>query len=543
MPQADGPCRSLGGSLSQEKLGLFDTPANRNEIRVGLVIVGLLFLAFILILPVSAIRLREINAFVPVIYAVIFVGELIIATLLFAQATVFRSRALMALASGFVFIAALIIPYVLTFPGAFASDGVLGAGTNSAAWIMIFRRLSLPLVIVLYAVFKRLDLTAGPELERPLGKTLLWVFGAIALAVSLSAFAVAGHDLLPPMFHDRSKGIYSHLLLFNSTNIALIIVAMGMLSLKRISVLDMWLMVALAGWLIQSLLNLPINARFTAGWYSLHLIILFSHLIVLLALIAESNQLYARLALSTAARGRERDIRMMSMDAVAAAIAHEVGQPLAAVTLSAQAALNWLSGERPVPEKAIESLRETVDAGRRTFDAINSVRVLFGKESGSLSEVNVNDLVRETALQMDRDLASQRILLQLELDDQIPAILANRVQLQRVLINLLTNAIESIGTTKRRRRRIAVRSTVVEREIALEVSDSGAGIPPDNLERIFEPFFTTKSTGAGLGLSLSRTFVEENGGRLWASMDGDGSTLHLRLPIRSVNCMPGNSRK
>lgn len=536
MPQADGPCRSLGEPLSQEKLGLFDTPANRNEIRVGVAIVGLLFLAFVLILPVSAIRLGESNAFVPTVNAVIFVGELIIATLLFAQAVVFRSRALMALASGFVFIAALIIPYVLTFPGAFASDGLLGAGTNSAAWIMIFRRVAFPLVIILYAAFKRLDMTAGPELERPLETTLLWVSGAIALAVSLSALAIAGHEFLPPMFRDRSEGVYTNLLLFNSTNIALIIVAMGMLSRKPNSVLDMWLAVALAGWLIQSLLNLPLQERFTVGWYSLHLIILLSNLLVLVALIAESNQLYARLALSTAARGREREIRMMSMDAMAAAMAQEVGQPLAAVNLGARAALSWLTGEQPVPERAIQSLQETVDAGRRTFEALNSVRVMFGKDSGSISEVDVNDLVRETALLLDRELASQRVWLQLDLDSNLPPVLANRIQLQRVLINLLTNAIESVGTTRGRPRRIAIRSTIFEgRKLLLEISDSGAGIPPENLERIFEPFFTTKLTGAGLGLSLSRTFAEENGGRLWASSEKDGgATLHLQMPLRTL---------
>ncbi|HET9335537.1 MAG TPA: MASE4 domain-containing protein [Sphingomicrobium sp.] len=521
--------------MQHEKLGLFDTPPNRNEVRAGLTVVFLIFLGFVLILPLSAVPLRESNAFVPVVNVAVLAGDLIIATMLFAQATVFRSRALMALGSGFVFIAVLLVPYVLAFPGAFAPDGLLGAGTNSAAWIMIFRRLSFPLMIMLYVMFWRLDSTEGPELERPLASAILWAAAAVALAMALSALAIVGHDALPQIFRGRSEGIYAHLLIFNFTNIALIIVAIAMLWRKRSSVLDVWLMVALAGWLIQSVLNLSLQERFTVGWYSLHLIILISNLTVLLALIAESNRLYARLALSVAARGREREARMMSMDAMAAAMAQEVGQPLAAVSLSARAALNCLTGEQPMPEKAIQALEETIDAGHRTFEALNSVRAMFAKDSGSVCEVDINELVRETILLLDRELASQRIWLQLDLDSSLPPILANRVQLKRVLINLLTNAIESVGM-RRRARRIAIRSAAVEgRKLLLEVSDSGAGIPPQDLERIFEPFFTNKRTGAGLGLSLSRTFAEENGGRLWATSENDrGATLHLQLPLRTL---------
>ena len=124
--------------MAPDHLGLFDTPPNRQEIRFALAIVGLLFAAFFLILPVRDIRLREIDAFIPMIDAIMFVGELITATLLYAQAAVFRSRALTVLATGFVFAALLLIPHALTFPGAFAPDGLLGAGVNTTAWISTY---------------------------------------------------------------------------------------------------------------------------------------------------------------------------------------------------------------------------------------------------------------------------------------------------------------------------------------------------------------------------------------------------------------------
>src|SRR6185436_3320022 len=144
----------------------------------------------------------------------------------------------------------------------------------------------------------------------------------------------------------------------------LFVVATIMLSRSRRSVLNMWLLVALSGWLAESVLVLTLHSRFTAGWYGLFVLTLVTHLVVMLALIAESNRLYARLALSTAARNREREARLMSIDAMAAAISHEVGQPLTAVTLNAMGGLDWLTRARPDPEMAIKSLRATLDAGR-----------------------------------------------------------------------------------------------------------------------------------------------------------------------------------
>lgn len=155
-----------GDSLAQEHLGLFDTPPNREEIRLGLIIVGLLFAAFFLVLPMRDVQWPEVPAFIPVVDAIMFVGELITATLLFSQAAVFRSRALIVLAGGFVTAALLLIPHALTFPGAFAPDGLLGAGVNSTAWITILRRAALPVSVVLYVLIRRAD-PASIGITRP----------------------------------------------------------------------------------------------------------------------------------------------------------------------------------------------------------------------------------------------------------------------------------------------------------------------------------------------------------------------------------------
>ena len=318
--------------------------------------------------------------------------------------------------------------------------------------------------------------------------------------------------------------------------LALHVVATVLLFRKRNSVLDLWLLVALAGWLVQSLLNVPLHGRFTAGWYGLFGVMLVSDLIVMLALIAETNWLYARLALSTAARNREREARLMSMDAVTAAISHEVGQPLTAVVLNATAGLNWLTRARPDLEKAIKSLRATLDAGRRTFDVIKSIRAMFAKGPGTGNRIQPQRPGARDRVVAGQGAGRRKVSLELALDETLPPILADRVQIQRVLVNLFTNAIESLGATRGRPRHIAIRSVPLDgQDVLLEVSDTGTGIAPEEMPHIFDAFFTTKATGTGLGLSLCRTIVEEHGGHLWASQGEEhGATFHLQLPCSGL---------
>ena len=165
---------------------------------------------------------------------------------------------------------------------------------------------------------------------------------------------------------------------------------------------------------------------------------------------------------------------------------------------------------------------------------------MFARKPGSASAFDLNELVRETVGLLDRELAGEKVLLRLALDEALEPIVGDRVQIQQVLINLLTNAIEALRGSERRARRITIRSLAVDQhDVLLEVSDTGTGIAPGELDQIFQPFFTTKATGTGLGLPLCRTIVEEHGGKLWASPGEEhGATFHLRLPRSGQDAPP-----
>jgi signal transduction histidine kinase len=518
--------------MSSDSLGLFDTPPNRLEIRIARAIVVLIFFTLAAALPSHNIYIGPVHGIIPTITAAMVVCDLITAAILYAQASVFRSRALTLLASGYAFCGLLLISWALTYPGAFSAQGLLGAKVNTTGWIAACWRLSVPAAMLLYAWRKRADQAVGAIAERAQPGVPLGIAVAIGLAITVTLMTTVGHDLLPSFFIDQSEVIRSRLIALNVVVILLTVAAIAALFRQERSVLDVWLLVALGGWLAQSVLNALLQSRFSLGSYVFFGLVIVSNLVVMLALLTESNRLYARIALSTAAKARERDARLISMDAVAAAIAHEVGQPLAAASLSSSAALRWLTRPDPDIGKAIASLHDVIDSGERTFNVIKDIRASFAEGAGSVREFALNDLVRETAHLMDRELAARKVSLQLDLDDNFPPVVANRVQIQRVLINLLTNAIESVSGTRRRERQIAIRSGSVDgRKVQVDIHDSGTGISSETINQIFEPFFTTKSTGTGLGLSLSRTIIDEHGGRLWASSNEDGgATFHLELP-------------
>jgi signal transduction histidine kinase len=519
--------------VTQDHVGLFDTPPTRRQIHLSLTMVGVLFLVLLVLLALPSYQLREVNLVVPVIDAILLMSDLITATLLYAQASIFRSRALSVLASGFVFVAGLLVAHLLTYPGGFAPNGLLGAQFDTAGWVFLLRRAALPIIVLLYVFLRRRERPAPPSDPKTTPSIAWGATAGIVLAIAVTAFVIVGHDLFPPLFVDRLHIDRGTLVASNAVLIGLIFAAMAAVFWQQRSVLDLWLLVALSAWLMQLPLSLGHWGRFTLSYYAQFALMPVANLILMLAMITESIRLYTRLALSTAARKREREAMLMTVDAMAATFSHEIGQPLTAITTNAKAGLNFLTRPKPDVGKAIDALHASLDAGKLTVGVIKSLRAMAAKEPGRFTEFDVNEVVRQATDMLDGEMANARVALKLDLDETLAPIQADRVQVQQVLVNLLVNAIESMGETRGRTRRITIRSAPIDgRAVIVEVSDTGRGIAPEDLERIFENFVTTKATGTGLGLPISRILAEEQGGRLWASPGNGrgGATFHLQLP-------------
>jgi signal transduction histidine kinase len=472
--------------------------------------------------------LPEFPVFMVDVDAMLIVSDLVIATLLFAQARVYRSVALLVLAGGYLFSALMAIPHALTFPGAYTSVGLLGAGLSSTAWLAIFWRSGFSLAIAGYAIIRW---NQSLRVRQPALEFGASVGTAIAAAIVLSMLATSGTGWLPSLVASPRLWYQPDVVPVVGTSIALCLAAMVTLMTGKKSRLDVWLLVSMVPWLVHLLLIMSTSGRFTVSWYFAQGAGLVSHVIVMLALIAKASGTGAQRALSLVARDRERDAQLMSLDAVAAAISHEVGQPLAAIVTNAGAGLRWLGHVPPNLEMVSRSLQSNVEEGHRASAIMRSVRTVLAKRSGDLTTFNLNALVRETVPLLDRKLTRAKILLQLALDETLPPISADRLQIQQVLINLLTNGIQSLGETQGRSRRMIIRTKRTDnRYVLLEVGDNGVGIAPDKMAHIFDAFFTTKPEGLGMGLSLCRTIVERHSGRLWASQGAEhGTTFHLQM--------------
>jgi C4-dicarboxylate-specific signal transduction histidine kinase len=234
----------------------------------------------------------------------------------------------------------------------------------------------------------------------------------------------------------------------------------------------------------------------------------------LVVLLYEITALYGGLLSAVLRQRREREARLMTGDAVAASIAHEIKQPLTAIVASADAGFRFLDRSTPNLERAKEALKRIVRDGHRAGVVVESIRANFRNDERTTSSLDVNELIQE-ALSLERsDLQKHRILVQVEVAGQLPEVRGNRVQLQQVLINLIRNAIDSMASEDQPRV-LCVKSVACGPDgVTISVGDVGPGISSEHLDRLFSPLFTTKSDGMGMGLSICRAIIEAHEGRL-----------------------------
>jgi PAS domain S-box-containing protein len=227
-----------------------------------------------------------------------------------------------------------------------------------------------------------------------------------------------------------------------------------------------------------------------------------------------------------------RVTRVVAMGELAAAIAHEVNQPLTAIVTNANFSLRQLEDAIPHPGELRAAITEIVSDGTRASAVISRIRGLLAKATPRTTDLDINQIIQEVNILMHNEFTRNHVLLRTDLAADLPLVPGDAVELQQVLINLIMNAIEALRTSTDGRREILIRSAQNPDGVLIQVQDSGPGIAPEVADRIFEPFFTTKPEGIGMGLAISRSIVESHGGNLWAESSYNGALIQFTLPSK-----------
>jgi signal transduction histidine kinase len=508
------------------EIGLINLQPTARQNRIARRAVVLLFFTVAIVGPFASITLPIFAAFIPFLNATILVTDLITAILLFAQFSISGSRALLVLAGGYLFTALIVIPHALTFPGAFAPQGFLGAGIQTTAWLYIFWHFGFPAALSAYALLKRDPSGIRGSIRSAIGRC---VAITVAIVLALTVIAIVADPYLPRLF-SSAKDLTTLGMFAPLVDLLFCALALGLLWRHRRSILDLSLMVVVCAMIGELALTV---VRFSLGFYVSRVLSIGTSTIVLVILLAETTGLYTRLARANAMLRRERDNKLMNLEAAVASISHEVKQPLAAIVMRGSTALRFLGHTPPDVGKARSALNKIVTEGRRAGEIFDNIRDLFRKSNRRRMAIDVNALISSIVESLHFEFAEHDIEVQTELQPGLPLVWGHRGQLQDVLLNLIRNAIEAMdaGEGKLRVLRLTTERRLND-GIGIKVADTGPGIDPEKLDTIFDAFVTTKSQGMGLGLAICRLIVERHGGQLLASSaEGRGAQFEINLPV------------
>ena len=506
--------------------------------RAALAVSTFLLVAFAISFPSAKVILPQLDIYIPLVATVMFLNDLMTANLLLALFAVMRSRALLLLANGYLFTALIVAVYGLVWSGAFHSTGLFDAGPQTRPWLYLTWHAGLPISVIAYALLKGKEHTTLPVARDPV---LTFIFASIACTVlivcGLMWFLTRFQDVLPVLMTPLGRA--SEFSRFGTGAVLFVSIGACVLQWRRRqrSVLDLWLSVVTLAWLLGSILLNATGGRYDVAWYVIPGFSVVSATLVLLVLLFESLRLHAQLAISVLAQRREREGGRLSMDAMSAAIAHELKQPLSAIVTNADAAVRWLDRTPPNVGEAHDSLKHIANDAHRADSIIQSVRAIFssvghGGDAQPRTPVDTNELIRESVAILRGELEAAKIIAQLELAKELPLISADSGQLQQVLLNLIANAADAMRGIMDRARVLKLTSRAIESNaVAVSIEDTGTGIDPRDIDRIFEAFFTTKSNGMGLGLAICQSIVESYGGTVTVGANvPHGSIFRINLP-------------
>ena len=482
--------------------------------------------------------LPQLNIYIPLVATVMFLNDLMTASLLLVQFSIVRSRALLLLANGYLFTALVVAVYGLVWPGAFHPTGLFGAGPQTRPWLYLVWHAGLPTSVIVYALLRSKEHKTPPVTQ---DSVRTFIFASITCNVlivcGLTWFVTRFEDVLPVLVTslDRSSE-FSH---FGTG--AILFVSIGALVLqwrRRLrSVLDLWLSVVTLAWLLGSIMLNAIGDRYDVAWYATPGFSVVSAIPVLLVLLSESLMLHAQLDLTERERLRqlEADLahmnRLSMMGELAASLAHEITQPIATARNNARAALNFLDRQPPDLGEVREALGCVVGDADRAGDIIDRIRDHIKKAPPRKDRFDLNKAINEVIVLARSAITKNGVSVQTRLAEGLFPVQGDRVQLQQVVLNLILNAVEAMSSVEAGPRELLISTEQSQTGgVLVAVRDSGPGIDPDHLERVFEAFYTTKSSGVGMGLSICRSIIDAHGGRLWADANeprGRRISVHL----------------
>lgn len=514
-------------------VSLSQLPATVQQRRLVLLVAILLLVGLAIAAPFGHIQLRAYPAAIVAQQAILFVNDFITSLLLFGQYSILRARGLLLLACGYLFTSLIAIPHLLTFPNAFSPVGLLGAGLQSTAWLYFFWHIGTGLGILAYACLKDTDQAESATVSSAAPTAAWGVTITIGLVVGITWLAIAGDRFLPEVFVNRVDMRVNTLeimagLMFLSGAIPFVV-----LLVRRRSVLDYWLiLVAWTLMLEEILIGFATNTRYSVGFYAGRAFSLLTSMIILSLLLKEMIALYARLARANIVLARERENKLMSFEAITAAIAHQINQPLAAIAANGETVLEYLQ-QTPTDLRRIETVaNDIVDNSHYASSAFDGIRSLFGRVDQQRRPTDMNEIVAEALQSLRGELSDHGVITRLELAPALPLIDGNGNQLQQVILNLVHNAVEAMNATTNGSRVLQLASRRHGHgAIAVTVQDSGPGIDPRQLGNVFDAFVTTKAYGMGLGLAICRMIAERHGGQLSGASNGKGAVFELVLPI------------
>lgn len=571
-----------------ELLSTLAAGTHERKLALGTVLVSLFL--FVAAVPFAKQPLTPVSAFIPIYESVLVINDLITAVLLFGQFRILGSRALLALACGYLFTALMTVVHAMSFPGLFAPTGLLGAGSQSTAWLYAFWHGGFPLFVIVYALLKgRSDGRTHP----PDWKTIVSAVALVAvLVVVLTAIATAGHDWLPAVMQGDRYAMLGR----PAMTVAWMLTLLALFTLWRRgarTLLDHWLMVVLFAWLLDIALSAVLNGgRFDFGFYAGRIYGLLASSFVLMVLLLESGSLFARLVEThRRERARSAELKHITEELEAAnrrleqsnheleeasrlkseflaSMSHELRTPLNAIIGFSELLKDGVAGDLSAQQQ--DFVTQVFDSGRHLLELINDIldlsKVEAGKMTVELDHVELNSLVQK-CVAVFRDQAVKRDIRLAVVQRQGTEdwIVVDIRKFRQIIYNLLSNALKfapDSGQIEIRLRAVGRDDVKLEAPAGMDarmlpladdhagefleirISDNGIGISKEDLPVLFQTFrqidssLARQHSGTGLGLALVSGFAALHGGTVGVvSAAGKGAQFFVWLPWRTTKAM------